>query len=225
MMIIIYSSQMVITTVAMEKQNKTLETLLTVPIRRTSIITAKMLAAGLVGLLSAGIYMIGFRSFTGGMTSGMEASSGMTAAMKTLGLTFNTSGYVFLGISLFFAILCALAISMILGVLAEDFRSAQSLIMPVVLIVMIPYFISLFADLNTLSPPVKLLLMAIPFSHPFLAVQNLYLQNYGAILAGIGYEVVVFAVLVLIAARIFSTDKILTMKLRWGKKKAKTPNV
>ncbi|MGD0781976.1 MAG: hypothetical protein ABSA30_03845 [Candidatus Aminicenantales bacterium] len=63
--------------------------------------------------------------------------------------------------------------------------------------------------------------MAIPFSHPFLAVQNLYLQNYGAILAGIGYEVVVFAVLVLIAARIFSTDKILTMKLRWGKKRSK----
>ena len=225
MMIIIYSSQMVITTVAMEKQNKTLETLLTVPIRRTSIITAKMLAAGLVGLLSAVIYMVGFRSFTGGMTSGLEASSGMTAAMHQLGLSFNTTGYIYLGFSLFFAILCALAISMILGVLAEDFRSAQSLIMPVVLIVMVPYFISLFADLNSLSLPVKILVLAIPFSHPFLAVQNLYLQNYGAILAGIGYEVVVFAVLVLIAARIFSTDKILTMKLRWGKKRAKTPSV
>jgi len=53
MMIVIYSSQMVISAVAMEKQNKTLETLLTVPIKRTSIITAKMLAAGLVGLISA----------------------------------------------------------------------------------------------------------------------------------------------------------------------------
>jgi ABC-2 type transport system permease protein len=111
---------------------------------------------------------------------------------------------------------------MILGVLAEDFRSAQSLIMPVVLVVMIPYFISLFADLSTLSPPVKLLLMAIPFSHPFMAVQNLYLQNYGAILGGIGYEILVFIILVVIAARIFSSDKILTMKLRWGKKRAKT---
>ena len=114
---------------------------------------------------------------------------------------------------------------MILGVLAEDFRSAQSLIMPVVLIVMIPYFISLFADLNSLSLPVKILVMAIPFSHPFLAVQNLYLQNYGAILGGIAYEVVVFGILVLIAARIFSSDKILTMKLRWGKKRTKVASV
>jgi ABC-2 type transport system permease protein len=223
MMIIIYSSQMVITTVAMEKQNKTLETLLTVPIKRTSIITAKMLAAGLVGLLSAVIYMVGFRNFTGGMGADMLATSGMTSAMKTLGLSLSTGGYVFLGVSLFFAILCALAISMILGVLAEDFRSAQSLIMPVVLVVMIPYFISLFADLNTLSTPIKLLLMAIPFAHPFMAVQNLYLQNYGAILAGIAYEAVVFAILVAIAARVFSTDKILTMKLRWGKKKGPAP--
>jgi ABC-2 type transport system permease protein len=95
----------------------------------------------------------------------------------------------------------------------------------VILIVMIPYFISLFADINSLSLPVKILVMAIPFSHPFLAVQNLYLQNYGAIMAGIAYEAVLFGILVLIAARIFSTDKILTMKLRWGKKKAKTPAV
>ncbi len=61
MMIVIYSSQMVISAMAMEKQNKTLETLLTVPIKRTSIITAKMLAAGLIGLISAGVYMFGFQ--------------------------------------------------------------------------------------------------------------------------------------------------------------------
>ncbi|MGB9837053.1 MAG: ABC transporter permease, partial [Candidatus Saccharicenans sp.] len=59
MMIIMYSAQMVITAIAMEKQNKTLETLLTVPISRTSIVMAKMLAAAVVGLLSAAIYMLG----------------------------------------------------------------------------------------------------------------------------------------------------------------------
>src|SRR4030067_1825529 len=66
MMIVIYSSQMVISAVAMEKQNKTLETLLTVPTKRTSIITAKMLAAGFVGLVSAVVYMLGFKGLMGG---------------------------------------------------------------------------------------------------------------------------------------------------------------
>lgn len=222
MMIVIYSSQMVISAVAMEKQNKTLETLLTVPIKRTSIITAKMLAAGLVGLLSAAVYMFGFQGFISGIGDGATqpgAQAAGAALMQKLGLTFDATSYVIMGLSIFLAILVALAMAMILGVLAEDFRSAQTMIMPLMFMVMIPYFLTLFIDVNTLSLPVKLLFLAIPFSHPFLTTQNLYLGNWGMIAAGLGYMLVVFIVLVMIAARIFSTDKILTMKLRFGKKK------
>jgi len=222
MMIVIYSSQMVISAIAMEKQNKTLETLLTVPIKRTSIITAKMLAAGLVGLISAGVYMFAFKGFVGGMTSDIAkgAQAGGGALMRQLGLTFSTTGYIVLGLALFLAILVALALAMILGVLAEDFRSAQTMIMPLIFLVMIPYFISLFADMSSLSLPAKILILAIPFSHPFLVSQNLYLGNWGMIAFGLGYMFVIFVVLTIFAARIFSTDKILTMKLRLGKKKA-----
>ncbi|MEN6561468.1 MAG: ABC transporter permease [Acidobacteriota bacterium] len=223
MMIVIYSSQMVISAVALEKQNKTLETLLTVPIKRTSIITAKMLAAGLVGLISAGVYMFGFQGFVGGIgeeAARAGAQDGGAALMQKLGLTFSTGGYAILGLSIFLAILVALAAAMILGVLAEDLRSAQSMMMPLMFMVMIPYFISLFADLNTMSLPLKVFVLAIPFTHPFLVSQNLYLGNYGLIAAGLGYMLLVFVVLVIYAARIFSTDKILTMKLRFGKKKA-----
>jgi len=223
MMIVMYSSQMVISAVAMEKQNKTLETLLTVPIKRTSIITAKMLAAGLVGLISAGVYMFAFKGFVGGIgeeAARAGAEAGGAALMRQLGLTFDTTGYLILGLSLFLAILVALALAMILGVLAEDFRSAQNMIMPMMFMVMIPYFISLFADINAVSLPVKIFILAIPFSHPFLVSQNIYLGNYGMIAGGLAYMLVVFVVLVVFAARVFSTDKILTMKLRFGKKKA-----
>ncbi len=169
MMIIIYSSQMVISAIAMEKQDKTLETLLTVPVSRTAIVAAKMLAAGIVGLISAGIYMIGYRSFMGGMTADMQSGAGQTVAAQ-LGLTLSGNSLVVLGVSLFLAILCALALATILGVLAEDFRSAQNLIMPVVLLFMIPYFLTMFADL-------------------------------------------------FLAGKIFSSDKVLTMKLSLKKKK------
>ncbi len=219
MMIIIYSSQMVISAIAMEKQNKTLETLLTVPISRSSIITAKMVSSGLVGLISAVIYMVGFRSFMGGFYGDVRAASQMSGVIQKLGLSLNTNSYIILGISLFFAILCALAMAMILGVLAEDFRSAQSLIMPVIFLVMIPYFIFFISDVKSLSLPVKIFVLAIPFTHPFLTTQNIFLENYNAILYGILYMFIVFVVLVAIAARIFSTDKILTMKLRLGRKK------
>lgn len=225
MMIVIYSSQMVISAMALEKQNKTLETLLTVPIKRTSIITAKMLAAGFVGLISAGVYMFGYQGFLGGFgaeaaRAGAQAGGG--ALMQKLGLTFSTTGYLVLGLALFLSILVALALAMILGVLAEDFRSAQNMIMPLLFMVMIPYFISLFADLNSMALPLKIFVLAIPFSHPFLVPQNLYLGNWGMIAGGLGYMLVVFVGLTIFAARVFSSDKILTMKLRFGKKKPAT---
>ena len=219
MMVIMYSSQMVISAIAMEKQNKTLETLLTVPIPRTSIVAAKMLAAGIVGLLSAVIYMVGMKSYMGGMMGNVRTAAPVSAVIKQLGLTLTGNGYLLLGISLFFALLCGLAMATILGVLAEDFRSAQSLMLPIMLLIFIPYLLSFFADINSLPLPIKLLILAIPFSHPFLATPNIMLGHYPAVLFGILYMAVVFLVLVVIAARIFSTDRVLTMKLRWGKKK------
>jgi ABC-2 type transport system permease protein len=166
--------------------------------------------------------MLGFQGFIGGISEEAAragAQAGGPALMQKLGLTFNTTGYVVLGLSLFLAILVALAVAMILGVLAEDFRSAQNMIMPLMFMVMIPYFISLFADINTVALPIKIFILAIPFSHPFLVSQNLYLGNYTMIAAGLGYMLLVFVILVVFAARVFSTDKILTMKLRFGKKK------
>ena len=222
MMIIIYSSQMVISAIAMEKQNKTLETLLTVPISRTSIVTAKMLASGLVGLISAVIYMVGVRYYVGGFMGDMSeaaAASGLTGVIQKLGLSLTANHLIILGISLFFAILCALAMATILGVLAEDYRSAQSLIMPLIFLVMIPYFLSFFSDINTLSLPAKIMVYIIPFSHPFLTTQNLLLENYRAVVYGILYMIVFFIALIIIAARIFSTDRVLTMKLRFRRKK------
>jgi ABC-2 type transport system permease protein len=219
MMILIYSSQMVISAIAMEKQNKTLETLLTVPIPRVSIVAAKMLSSGLVGLISAAIYMIGFRVYLTGWTGDMRSGANVSQVVQNLGLVLNAKGFVILGVMLFLAILCALALAIILGVLAEDFRSAQSLIMPLMFLVLIPYFISFFGDLKSMSLPVKILLLAIPFSHPFLATQNLLLENYAPVVFGILYMTVVFVALVILAGRIFSSDKVLTMKLRLGKKK------
>jgi ABC-2 type transport system permease protein len=149
----------------------------------------------------------------------MRSGANVSQVVQNLGLVLNAKGFVILGVMLFLAILCALALAIILGVLAEDFRSAQSLIMPLMFLVLIPYFISFFGDLKSMSLPVKILLLAIPFSHPFLATQNLLLENYAPVVFGILYMTVVFVALVILAGRIFSSDKVLTMKLRLGKKK------
>ena len=222
--VIIMAAQMIASAVATEKENKTLETLLSLPVSRKAIVSAKMLAAGLVSLLMAGVYMIGIKSFNNGVSnifSGGATTGGedVSQIASSLGLKLTTVGFIELGVILFLAILLALAIAMILGAFSEDAKSAQGVVAPLMILVMIPYFLTLFMDVNSLSAPVRYLVYAIPFSHIFMATPNILLGNNLFLLFGAFYMFVLFIIFVLIAAKIFSTDLILTMKLNFSKKK------
>lgn len=216
-MVIIIAAQMIATAVATEKENKTLETLLSIPISRTALVTAKMVAAGLIALAMAGVYIIGFRYYMEGITgqslSG-PSSALMSEVIKDLGLVLNPLDYVVLCISLFLGILSALAIALIIGAFAEDVKSIQSLVAPLMVMILIPYFLVMFLDINSVSPVLKFIVYAIPFSHPFMAAPNLFLHNYVAVFYGIVYQSLFFITFAYIAGRIFSSDRILTMKLR-----------
>jgi len=225
-LVIVFAAQMIATAVATEKENKTLETLLSYPVSRTSIVTSKMVAAGLVALLAAGAYMFGMSEYMGGIESsfsgGAEAEAALQASdatMQQLGLTFSTGDYLMLGLTLFASILTALAIAIILGAFAEDVKAVGTLIMPLMVLLLIPYFLTLFLDLSVLPDAARYAVLAIPFTYPFITGPNLFLGNYGIVWWGIGYQLVWFAVFVTIAARVFSTDRILTMKLSLGRKK------
>ena len=224
--VIIFASQMIAVAIATEKENKTLETLLSYPVSRASIVTSKMVAAGLVALLSAGAYMIGMQQYMAGIETGLagdsagsRAAAATEAAMQQLGLTLSPADYAMLGLTLFAGILVALSISIILGAFAENVKSVQALLTPLMVLMLIPYFLTLFLDLSVLPDAARIAVMAIPFTYPFITGPNLFLGNYGVVWWGIGYQLVWFAVFVTIAARVFSSDRILTMKLSLGKKR------
>lgn len=221
-LVIIVSAQMIATAVASEKENKTLETLLSAPVSRNTIVLAKMVGAGIVALITAVIYMFGFRYYMNGISGGELAQVGKLGELPVidqLGLNFTTGNYILLGGSLFLGILAALAIALIIGAFAEDSKSVQGLISPLMIMLMIPYFLVMFLDFSSLSPMIQYIVYAIPFSHPFLAAPNILLGNYMPVVYGMFYELVFFVVFVYIAAKIFSTDKIITAKINFGKKK------
>ena len=219
--IIIFSSQMIGVSVASEKENKTLETLLSTPVSRLTLVTTKMLAAAVAALIMASVYMLGFSYYMEGLTGGnLSAEESSRGAISQLGLSIGTTGYIMLGISLFLSILIALAIAMILGAFAEDVKKVQGLLAPIIFLIMIPYLFSMFIDIPNSSIFIRLIVYIIPFSHTFLAAPNIFLQNYNVIYMGAAYQFVVFMILAVIATRIFSSDKILTLKLNFGKKKS-----
>jgi len=219
-LVIIIASQMVATAVASEKENKTFEILLSSPVNRKTIILAKLIAAGLVALLFAGVYMIGMNFYIKGIIGGaLSSGQGLGSVMAGLGLVITPLGYLFLGLSLFMGILVALSIAMVLGIMAESVKSVQAIITPLMVLVLLPYFLVMFLDITSMSATVRYLIYAIPFSHPFLVSQNLFLAKYPQIIYGIIYQFVIFMVFVIIATRIFSSDKVITLKINFRKKR------
>ena len=225
--VIIFAAQMVAVAIATEKENKTLESLLAMPVSRSAIVTAKMVAAGGIALLSAAAYMVGMNFYMEGMTKafgGAEAAAmeGVAAQVADqLGLALTLGDYALLGLSLFCAILVALAVALILGAFAENVKAVQSLLTPLIMLIMVPYLLTIFLDVQSLPPAFRTAVLAIPFSHPFLAAPSLFLDDTGSVLAGIGYQAVWFVVLVIVAARIFSSDRLLTMRLSLSRRRHK----
>lgn len=219
--VITMAAQMIATAVAIEKENKTLETLLSLPVSRKAIVSAKMLAAGIVSLVMAGFYLYGMNSFSNGISTGTTGSANVSELVSSLGLKLSGNGYVELGLILFLGILLALAIAMILGAFSEDAKSAQGVISPLMVLLLIPYFATLFLDINQLPIIGKYLIYAIPFSHIFLAAPNILSGHNAFVWWGILYLFILFIVFVYIAAKIFSTDLILTIKLNFSKKAKK----
>ena len=197
----------------MEKENKTLETLLTMPVKRSQIVVGKLAAAAIVGLVMALIYMVGMIIYMDSLMSGAQVD------LVQYGMSLGIVDYLLLGISLFLAILSALALCMILGIFAKDYKTAQGLIMPVTFLAMVPFFVIMLFDFNALPTAIQGLLFAIPFSHPMMAINNLMLDNYSIVLAGIGYELLFAAVMIVIAVILFKKDILIT-----GRSKKKPKN-
>ncbi|MCX8058181.1 MAG: ABC transporter permease [Spirochaetes bacterium] len=223
-MLIIMSSQMVAVAIASEKENKTLETLLSIPIRRSDIATSKMIAGAIVSLFMALIYIIGFNSYMRGVTgmntsSLSEASKQMSIILKNIDFNLKFIDYLLVALSIFTAILNVLAISLILGLFAEDVKKVQTVITPIMFLSLIPYFLSIFLNINELPIVVKLIIYAIPFAHPFFVINSLLLKDYLLVGAGIIYQFIVFMIFIFLTNKIFQSDKILTMKIKMGEKK------
>ena len=86
------------------------------------------------------------------------------------------------------------------------------------MMVMIPWFVSMFTDVNALPTIPKLIIYAIPFTHTFTAIPNLMFGNMTEFWIGFVYQIAVFAIVMFFALRLFKSDKILTMSLNLGQK-------
>jgi ABC-2 type transport system permease protein len=201
--VILFSGQMVMNAMAVEKENKTLETLLTMPVKRRTIVAAKLVGGASIGLVATAIYTASFWYY--GTQIGDGAFGG-----SNVGLGFGAVEYALIGTSIFFALVGALALTLCLGIFTSDRQGAQMLLLPLTALVFLPTLATMFADISTLSTPLQLLLYAIPFTHPVVAPKSLLFGDVGIVLAGIAYEVVFAGGAIGLAVRLFNSDRLVT---------------
>ena len=200
MILLTYSMQIAATSVAMEKEEKTLETLLTVPVDRFSILMGKLSSSAVVAGLGALTYLVGYSYMLGSVLSGVSTSSSID--LVALGLVPSTLGYVLLGVSLFVTLLAGLALAVIISAFAEDVRGAQAIVGYVYPLIFIPSLALIYLDVNTLPLALKAVLFAVPFSQPVIASKAVVIGDYLTAGLGIIYVTAFTIVVMYVASRL-----------------------
>jgi len=203
---ILFSGQMVMNSMASETENRTLETLLTMPVPRRTIVAAKLVGGSAIGLFATAVYMVGL-SF---LQIGSDFAGGATSALTLGGLE-----YVLIGLSLFLALVGTLALALSLGIFADSQQGAQMLLLPLVGLTMVPFFMTMFTDFTSLSLPMQAVLFLIPFTHPVIAPKQLLFGGTELVVAGLAYELVFAAGMIYLTVRLFDSDRPITGRAGW----------
>ena len=209
MIIIMMVGSIVISSIGSEKENKTLETLLTLPVKRTSIVAGKIIASAIVGLVYGLAYMIGMSVYMGSLTD-LISSTSSSVDLDAIGMSLDAVDWLLILLSMFLSIVCALGICMILGAFCKNYKSAQSMTMPLSILAMIPMFIIMFSGWYGTDPLLQAICFVIPFSHPMMAMQSLMYGDLTLVLEGIAYMAVFAAATILITVRLYSSDVLIT---------------
>ena len=211
--VIISVVQLSATFLSEEKEQKTLEILLTLPVKRTTILFSKVLGSGLLAILGTLSYTIGFIIYVGAFSQYM-ANIGIE-----LSLPANPISIILMGVIFFLSLLFSAALGLSISVLAQDTKSAESLASTVIFPIMIIAFIIMFIDISSLPKYIQVIIYLIPYTYLMEGIKYIFMGRAELFIAGIAVNLVGAFIMLSLVSRIFTTERILTMKVRFGRKK------
>lgn len=216
------------TSIGLEKEAKTLEILLTLPISRLKILFTKMLASTIIALIGMfsfgvgfGVYLILAFSRMGSLQELSSRSGGLEVFSPTVSLLpLNSTAVIILMLTIFIAMLLTMSIGILVGVLAEDVRGSQQLVGAATFLPMFPaFFLTAFINIDELAFPVSLLMMLNPYTHFFKAIDYVSTGRYLEAVSATMVTGLFTLVFLIISAWLFSGERLITLKVSLRKKK------
>ncbi len=209
-MLVIYASSTAANSMSEERQNKTLETLLTLPIRRRSIVLGKVFGMIIVSGIMAAFYFVGLVLYMYSLMSAGMTSEGITKMSFISGFSsvFSPAGLILFALSIILTAGIGALIGLIVGSFSEDVRTASTFVSMVTMPLVLPTFIFMYIPIK-LESLVTYLVMLDPFVDFMIVLKAVTSENL--LIAGVAvvYLIIIFSVLVYFTVRLFESERII----------------
>lgn len=180
--------------IAGERDRKTLETLLTTPISRSTLLTGKILASNVLGIIAAAADVAGVVIF-----------------FKMLGAYMLIDPSLLLVHAVDVALTIFVTSTIIIPVVsrADTARSAQSMATLVTTLAILIFFTMLSVDIPRLPVHIRYPLYLVPYTHSALLIYNYVLGYNLQVMVHAGILLALSAVLLVLSYRLFNSEKII----------------
>lgn len=183
MMLALTTMQMSATSMAVENEERTFETLLTLPVTSTQILLAKLLGMFAVALLGSVLQLAGMAAYFQILMSqlvqapapGQQApvprdtgvlSPGAEMFLATPARLLDPQSIGILAVSLLLSLFFCAALGVVAGALSKDVRIASTVVSPLTSLFIIPVFLVVYTSSKTMSPLLRTVLYVLPFTQP-----------------------------------------------------------
>ncbi len=211
-----FIAQLSATSIAVEKEEKMLETLLSLPLSRMQLIAGKIIASAIIGLLGLILYggLIGwYFSSLAGISGGGASSAGFSSMLSSMMDTVGGFTVTALLVSMVGLILFVLGLAILLALFVEDVRSAQLVSSYITMPLAFMVFIALFIDISSMPQTTRIILAFIPMVNTGLIIPLGYIGDTTSIIIAMFSTLVYSVVIMWVAAKVITTEKVFTLRL------------
>jgi len=203
-----------------EKEYKTLETLLTLPISRKILALEKILGSVVVAFAATAAYTVGFLIYVFFLGTGaLAVDSGLTDLIGVDILSgVRPDIIVLLSLLFFLTILITGGIGLLLSLFTQDTKTAEGLTATVSMPILVLILFGVLIDISILPEYIRIIYYSIPFVYLIKSFEYLLVNRIDMYLVGIIVNIFWLLIILTLVAKMFESERLLTMKLSFSLK-------
>ncbi len=216
LIVAITTAQMSATSMAVENEERTLETLLTLPVSRIGILMSKLIGSFVVSLLGSAFNLLGLYLYMTLIMRSFERAVSPVVMQKIgggVGIDISPAEFIIIGISLLLSLFFLSALGIVIGALSSDVRISSTIMGPITMAIIIPGYIVAFMDVSKMPLHLQILIKALPVAQPAIFVKEALIKEILlSDLIFLAPSLLLTFIMLIIVSRIFATEKIITIQ-------------